>query len=264
MGFLGIRTSFWVALVVTFLTLLSILGPLQPAFHYLLNRPLRWNPVSDADLDGPTISAGIGSVEPSEVAPQPRLTLGERLHVVSSQGLYEEEEETRDNAAVLLQDLEFDGPAHGKIDEAYTHGLKTDSHEDSGNCEPDKFGNDCRVDIRAAIVRSLLKKGWFNPVGLTLGYVWDILLVTRYLPEEDGASIHLAQARWNPEAWSQLMSALSDLQTFNCERYAHTVERGNPAHQQVLTAAGNSPSGFITGLLERTLAAQVSRQPCAT
>ena len=83
MGFLGIRGAFWAALLITFLFLLSILGPLKPAFHYMVNRPLRWNPVSDADLDSPTLRDNVDSAQITTES-QPRLMLGERLHVVSS------------------------------------------------------------------------------------------------------------------------------------------------------------------------------------
>uniref|UniRef100_A0A7S0N6K9 Alpha-(1,6)-fucosyltransferase N- and catalytic domain-containing protein n=1 Tax=Pyramimonas obovata TaxID=1411642 RepID=A0A7S0N6K9_9CHLO len=241
MGFLGIRAAFWAALLVTFVFLMSILGPLKPAFHYILHRPLRWNPVSDADLDSPTLRDDVGNVE-SSVALQPRLMLGERLHVVGSEeGEAGEEASSTEQAAGLLQHLEFDGPAHGRLDETYTHESSTEdpsteesiadesttdksitdestadesitvdsstaeesstdessadestyaSHEDNKLCEPDKFGNDCSADIRT---------------------------VTRYLPDEDPASIELAQSRWNPQAWDQLMNALSEMQSVNCE-----------------------------------------------
>jgi len=103
MGFLGIRAAFWAALLVTFVFLMSILGPLKPAFHYILHRPLRWNPVSDADLDSPTLRDDVGNVE-SSVALQPRLMLGERLHVVGSEeGEAGEEASSTEQAAGLLQ-----------------------------------------------------------------------------------------------------------------------------------------------------------------
>jgi hypothetical protein len=58
---MGIKLVAWVVITLATLMMMTVHGPLQPLLYFLINRPLKWNPVSDKELESPTILAAEGT-----------------------------------------------------------------------------------------------------------------------------------------------------------------------------------------------------------
>ena len=71
----------WAVIIAASLAMMTAYGPLQPLLYHLTHKPLKWNPVSDKELDSPTILAALAAEGGQQPAHMLNMDLGMPLYV---------------------------------------------------------------------------------------------------------------------------------------------------------------------------------------
>jgi hypothetical protein len=71
----------WAVIIAASLAMMTAYGPLQPLLYHLTHKPLKWNPVSDKELDSPTILAALAAQGGQQPAHMLNMDLGMPLYV---------------------------------------------------------------------------------------------------------------------------------------------------------------------------------------
>lgn len=77
----------WAVIIAASLAMMTAYGPLQPLLYHLTHKPLKWNPVSDKELDSPTILAALAAEGGQQPARMLDMDMAMSLYV--SQGVPE-------------------------------------------------------------------------------------------------------------------------------------------------------------------------------